>query len=129
MLTVHHAADGAALNAADLSRDAAAVIADLWPDDRVPIQALVIQLSDVIDAALAQGRRDAEEAYGRGYRAALETGYRRGREHEAEDWLWVIDPAREAARRASRGPTFRELDRRRYPPDGRLSWQHGRGAA
>ena len=69
----------------------------------------------------------ARSAYRRGYRDGHDAGYRTGYDQAVREWKITA-----AGMTHLGGPPFAELDRRRYPPDGRLSWiqpQTGREGA
>lgn len=59
----------------------------------------------------------ARSAYRRGYQAGHDRGYRTGYELAVREWKITA-----AGMTHLGGPTFAELDRRRYPPNGRKSW-------
>ena len=88
-------------------------------DPPVPLSAVVTDLlahSDLMDASL----RLRLAAWREGYAAGYDRGAADGRaQAEAADEAWWRDLA---PRVAHGGPKHAELDRRRYPPDGRLSW-------
>lgn len=84
-------------------------------------------MTSVIDQALAElldrsDERDRCEirigqAFREGYHVGREGGYQDGYGQAVTDWLVTAGGMTNLA-----GPTFAEMDRRRYPPDGRLSW-------
>ena len=59
----------------------------------------------------------ARSEYRRGYHDGHDAGYRAGYELAVAEWKITA-----AGMTHLGGPSFAELDRRRYPPDGRLSW-------
>ena len=59
----------------------------------------------------------ARSAYRRGYEVGRAAGYRTGYELAVREWKITA-----AGMTHLGGPTYAELDRRRYPPGGRLSW-------
>ena len=73
--------------------------------------AALIALSDERDLQL----RLRLAAWRAGYQAGSAAGYQRGYAQAVRDW-------KVTAGLLPGGPTFAELDRRRYPPDGRRSW-------
>jgi hypothetical protein len=56
-------------------------------------------------------------AYRSGYQDGHDAGYRTGYELAVREWKITA-----AGMTHLGGPTYAELDRRRYPPGGRLSW-------
>ena len=84
-------------------------------------------MTEVIDQALAElidrsDERDLYEtrigqAFREGYHVGHEAGYEAGYGQAATDWLVTAGGMTNLG-----GQTFAELDRRRYPPGGRLSW-------
>ena len=91
----------------------------------------LLELSDERDQWERLCRSREREAYRRGYSAGRADGYSDGYSQAVTDWKVTAAGMAELA-----GPTFAELDRRRYPPGGRLSWIQphpddftGRGAA
>ena len=84
-----------------------------------PLSAVVTDLlaySDLMDATL----RLRLAAWREGYSAGYERGVRDGRaQAEADDEAWWRELARQVAHG---GPSYAELERRRYGPGGRLSW-------
>jgi hypothetical protein len=81
------------------------------------LRAVVLGQSDTLDQALAS-RLDW---WAEGYRAGFVAGDGIGAARAAREWkITVTDVGWHS--RALRGPTYAELDRRRYPPNGRLSW-------
>ena len=93
----------------------------------------LLELSDERDRWLRRELAAERRGYLRGQAEGYEAGYRQGAADCDAHWMWCLAPARRAAGHAARNPTADELDRRRYPPDGRLSWlrrpESGRGAA
>lgn len=79
--------------------------------------AALLELSDERDLWLRRLLAAEREAYRRGYEDGRGDGYRDGYSHAVTDWKVTAAGMTKLA-----GPTFAELDRRRYPPDGRLSW-------
>jgi flagellar biosynthesis/type III secretory pathway protein FliH len=82
----------------------------------VPLRQAVaelLELSDLLDAGL----RLRLDAYREGYAEGLKAGYERGYAQAVADWKVTA-----AGMTWLGGPAYAELDRRRYPPDGRLSW-------
>ncbi len=75
----------------------------------------LLALSDERDQWERLWQASAREAYRRGYSAGRDDGYRDGYDQAVTDWKVVAGVP-------IGGPAFAELDRRRYPPDGRLSW-------
>ena len=59
----------------------------------------------------------ARSEYRRGYQHGHDTGYRTGYELAVTEWKITA-----AGMTHLGGPTFAELDRKRYPPSGRASW-------
>jgi hypothetical protein len=87
-------------------------------DDRepVPLRLVVdglLEYSDLLDAEL----RLRLAAYREGCQRGHEDGYERGYAQAVADWKVTA-----AGMTWLGGPAYAELDRRRYPPDGRLSW-------
>jgi hypothetical protein len=78
---------------------------------------LLIALSDERDRWERLALDWARSAYRSGYRAGYESGYRAGYELAVTEWKITA-----AGMTHLGGPTFAELDRRRYPPGGRKSW-------
>jgi hypothetical protein len=76
--------------------------------DVVPINAAVL-------AAAADLIGSIGEREDRAYRRGFEAGYRAA----DDDWYMSLAPAREAARRAARHPSYAELEGRRWGPGGR----------
>lgn len=58
-----------------------------------------------------------KQAFREGYHVGHEVGYEAGYGQAVTDWKVTA-----AGMTGLGGPTFAELDRRRYPPGGRLSW-------
>lgn len=58
----------------------------------------------------------ARSSYRRGYQNGYDAGYRAGFEEAVLDWKITA-----AGLTGLGGPSYAELDRRRYPPDGRLA--------
>jgi hypothetical protein len=77
-----------------------------------PNQAAWLRLSDERDTWL----RRLDRAWRDGRAAGLEAGYRAGYARAVAEWK-VTAGGLELG-----GPTFAQLDRRRYPPGGRASW-------
>ena len=90
----------------------------------------LLELSDERDAWMERLNRAERNGYQRGYRNGAAAGRRQ-----------VLDEIAAAQREAARGvhpnaPSYAELDRLRYPPDGRMAWirepgpepEHGRDA-
>jgi len=80
-------------------------------------------LADLLDLS---GERDrwerlartwARSSYRSGYQDGHDAGYRTGYELAVREWKITA-----AGMTHLGGPSFKELDRRRYPPGGRLSW-------
>ena len=83
------------------------------PPDRGEVASL-LELSDERD----QWMRRIDQAWRDGWQAraaVADRDYNRGYGQAVTDW-------KVTAGTRSGGPAFAELDRRRYPPDGRLSW-------
>ena len=78
---------------------------------------LLLALSDERDRWLRLALDWARSAYRSGYRAGHARGYRTGYELAVREWKITA-----AGMTHLGGPTYAELDRRRYPPGGRLSW-------
>ena len=86
-------------------------------DDASPLSediARLLELSDERD----QWERLRDAAYRDGWQAGHDTGWREGYRRAAADWKVTVTNT------GWRGPSpaHAELDRRRYPPGGRLSW-------
>ena len=77
----------------------------------------VFDLSDERDRWLRLALDWARSAYRSGYRVGHARGYRTGYELAVTEWKITA-----AGMTHLGGLPFAELDRRRYPPDGRLSW-------
>jgi hypothetical protein len=77
----------------------------------------LLDLSDERDLLLRLGLDWARSAYRRGYQVGHDTGYRTGYELAVREWKITAGGMTHLG-----GPTYAELDRRRYPPGGRLSW-------
>ena len=75
----------------------------------------VLDLSDERDLHLALRLAAWRDGYRVGHRAGYESGYRSGFEVAVRQW-------KVTAGVQSGGRPFAEMDRRRYPPGGRLSW-------
>jgi hypothetical protein len=82
-----------------------------------PDIASLLELSDERDQWERLCRSREREAYRHGYSAGRADGYRDGYSQAVIDWKVTA-----AGMTNLGGPTSAELDRRRYPPDGRLSW-------
>jgi hypothetical protein len=90
------------------------VDASITRADPVPLRQAVAELldrSDERDRFLDRILQAWREGYLRGHQAGYEAGYAQA----VTDW-------KVTAGLLSGGPSFAELDRRRYPPGGRLSW-------
>ena len=81
----------------------------------IKLQVDLFDLSDERDLHLALRLAAWRDGYRVGHRAGYESGYRTGYEVAVVDWKVVAGVQ-------SGGRPFAEMDRRRYPPDGRLSW-------
>ncbi len=79
--------------------------------------ARVVALSDERDTWLRLALAWARSAYRSGYQDGHDTGYRIGYELAVREWKITAAGMTDLG-----GPTFAELDRRRYPPGGRLTW-------
>jgi hypothetical protein len=84
---------------------------------------LLLALSDERDLHLKLRLEAWREGYAAGYRDA----YARGYETAVIDWKITagLEPGGRIA--AARLRTYAEMDRKRYPPDGRASWLIIRG--
>lgn len=78
---------------------------------------LLLALSDERDQWERLALDWARSAYRRGYADGHDAGYRAGYELAVLEWKITA-----AGLAGLGGRTFAELDRRRYPPDGRQSW-------
>ena len=76
---------------------------------------LLLEVSDERDLWLRLALDWARSAYRSGYRAGYDAGYRAGYAEAVSDWKVVAGVV-------SGGPSFAQLDKRRYPPAGRQSW-------
>lgn len=74
-------------------------------------------LSDERDRWMRLALSWARSAYRNGYQAGHDRGYRTGYELAVREWKITA-----AGMTHLGGPSYAELDRRRYPPGGRLSW-------
>ncbi len=79
--------------------------------------ALLLALSDERDQWERLALDWARLAYRRGYADGHRSGYRTGYELAVREWKITAAGMTDLG-----GPTFAELDRRRYPPGGRLTW-------
>ena len=79
----------------------------------------LLAYSDRADAALGRELAAESAGYRRGFADGHRDGYRQGREDEAQDWFASLAPARDAARKCAAGPSYAELERLRWGPDGR----------
>lgn len=77
-----------------------------------PAPAQLLELSDERD----QWEQLAAAMWRSGYAAGRASGHRQGYEQAVREWKIT------AAGLSLGGTPFEELDRRRYPPGGRLSW-------
>lgn len=95
------------------------------PAAKVPVAADV--LANAAELIGTQHERDhaaERRGFNRGYDLGRRDGWRAGyaKARQEEDDAWAA-----AARRVTHGPSYDEMDRRRYPPGGRLSWIQGEG--
>lgn len=77
----------------------------------------VLDLSGERDLHLALRLAAWRDGYRIGYQDGHARGYRTGYETAVMEWKIVGGGMTHLG-----GPTYAELDRRRYPPGGRLSW-------
>jgi hypothetical protein len=82
----------------------------------------LLALSDERDQWVRLALAWARSAYRSGYHAGHRNGYRTGYELAVRQWKITA-----AGMTHLGGPTFAEMDRKRYPPGGRLSWLIIRG--
>ena len=83
------------------------------PDDE---QRRLLELSDERDMWLRQVLAAERAAYQRGRAAGMDNGRAAADREHAEAWKAAASPI------ARGGPAHAQLDRLRYPPDGRESW-------
>ena len=77
----------------------------------------LLDLSDERDEWLRLALDWARSAYRNGYQVGHDTGYRIGYALAVREWKITAGGMTHLG-----GRTYAELDRRRYPPGGRLSW-------
>ena len=78
----------------------------------VQLRAAFLERSDERD----QWLRRTLSGWADGYRAGFESGRTVGYGQAVTDWKVTVGTL------VLDGPAYAEMDRRRYPPDGRLSW-------
>lgn len=92
------------------------------PGTTIPDLAVIaaeLERSDERDRWVRVALTREGDAYRQGYAAGRRDGYRAGREDADREWMAALEPARSAARRAAAGPSFAELEARRWGLGGR----------
>ena len=83
--------------------------------DAATCPACLLDLSDERDQALRARLNAWRAGFEAGRRAGFNRGYAASEAELEQRWAQIIRPA-------MRGRSYAEMDRRRYPPDGRAGW-------